>query len=80
MNITANKLKKDLDYVLFVLSLGQSVTVLKNGAAVGVLNPVPPTAPKKPMCEHPFFGMRADETMSVEEEVRKLRRRRYSDI
>jgi len=55
MEVTTDELLKDLDYALFVLSLGQSVTIFKNGKAVGVLNPIPKKILKNQCVSIPFL-------------------------
>ena len=79
MNVSTVELRQNMSNVLTALSRRESITVFRRGTAVGVLHPI--VAPsKKSMRDHPFFGMKAGDTASVQEEMDKLRGGRYRDI
>jgi len=62
--------------ILEALERNESVTVLYHGRVRGVIQPAG-KAPASALTEHPFFGMRADTTESVEDEMERLRRPRH---
>jgi hypothetical protein len=65
--------------VLKALDRNERVTVLYRGKVKGVLVP---TGEKKSLNvkEHPFFGMSSQDSKSVSDIMKELRRPRYNDI
>lgn len=79
MRATVLDLRYRMNDVLKALRRNEEVQVYYHGHMEGVIVPV---APQKKMRvkDHPFFGMYKNETESVEETMKKLRKPRYEDI
>jgi antitoxin (DNA-binding transcriptional repressor) of toxin-antitoxin stability system len=65
--------------VLKALDRNEQVTILYHGKVKGVIIPTPKQREKR-VEEHPFFGMLRHKKKPVLEELKDLRRPRYSDI
>jgi hypothetical protein len=63
--------------ILEALARNESVTVLYHGQVRGIIQPAGKTPPSA-VDEHAFFGMRADTTESVADEMERLRQPRHS--
>ncbi len=63
--------------ILKALECNESVTVLYHGKVKGVIVPASAATPVK-VKDHPFFGMRADEEMTVLDELAVLRQPRHA--
>ncbi len=57
---------------LKALSRNKSVTVLYHGQEKAVITPIAPKN-ERSIKEHPFFGMKADSSETVEETMERLR-------
>lgn len=79
MKATVVDLRYKMNDVLKALDRNEKVTVLYRGKVKGVLVPAGKKKHLK-IKEHPFFGMSSQESQSVSEIVRELRRPRYNDI
>ena len=80
MKATVVDLRYKMNDVLKALERNEKVTVLYRGKVKGIL--VPAGGNKKlNIREHPFFGMSSqDESQSVSDVMKELRRPRYDDI
>ncbi len=79
MKATVVDLRYKMNDVLKALDRNEKVTVLYRGKVKGVL--VPAGEKKKlKIKDHPFVGMLSQDTKSVEETMKELRRPRYDDI
>ena len=65
--------------VIKALDRNEEVTVLYHGKVKGIIMPVTKKTNKK-VQDHPCFGMNKNSEMSVEEEMKHLRKGRYDDI
>jgi len=65
--------------VLSALDRNEKVSILYHGKVKGIIMPANDRENKK-VKEHPFFGMSGDVTISVAEEMEKLRGVRCHDI
>lgn len=80
MKASVVDLRYKMNDVLKALDRNEKVTLLYRGKIKGVLMPAEPQKGLK-MTEHPFFGMRSQETAkSVLDELNDLRGARYDDI
>jgi hypothetical protein len=79
MKATVVDLRYKMNDVLKALDRNERVTVLYRGKEKGVLVP---TREKKHLNvkEHPFFGMSSQDSKSVSDIMKELRRPRYNDI
>lgn len=79
MKATVVDLRYKMKDVLKALARNEKVTVLYRGKIKGVLVPA---GEKKDleMKKHPFIGMLSQDTKSVEDTMKELRRPRYDDI
>ena len=76
MKATIVDLRYKTREILEALERNESVTVLYHGRVKGVLHPAGKAEPPR-LTEHPFFGMHADASESVDEEMERLRRPRH---
>ena len=58
--------------IMRALDRNESVTILYRGKETGILTPIP-QGEKKSVVDHPFFGMRSNETEPVGEVMRRIR-------
>lgn len=72
-------LRYKMNDVLKALDRNEQVTILYHGKIKGVIMPIPKERLKK-VEEHPFFGMLRYKKKAVLEELKDLRKVRYSDI
>ncbi|MFZ1985324.1 MAG: hypothetical protein WAU91_12980 [Desulfatitalea sp.] len=80
MKASVVDLRYKMNDVLKALDRNEKVTLYYRGKVKGVLIPMEPQKGLK-MLEHPFFGMRSQDTnKSVLDELNDLRRPRYDDI
>ncbi len=69
--------------VLQAIERGEKVDILCRGKKKAVLVPVSEAKKRKKKLrvqDHPFFGMKADDTEPVEEVMNRLRGGRYRDV
>lgn len=80
MQATIVDLRYKTNDILKALSRNEEVHILYHGKECGII--IPPRQPKKKISikDLPFFGMSKEEPLTVKEEMRKIRRGRYSDI
>ena len=62
--------------VLKALERNESVTILYHGKEKGVIHPIRNKKVVR-VKEHPFFGMKSDSDLNVQEELNNLRKPRY---
>ena len=80
MKATVVDLRYKMNDVLKALERNEKVTVLYRGKVKGILVPSGGSTHLK-IREHPFFGMSSqDESQSVPDVMKELRRPRYDDI
>ena len=79
MKATVVDLRYKMNDVLKALDRNEKVTVLYRGKIKGVLVPAGEKKELK-IKEHPFIGMLSQDTKTVEETMKELRRPRYDDI
>ncbi len=79
MKATVVDLRYKMNDVLKALDRNERVTVLYRGKIKGVLVPAGEKKNLK-INEHPFIGMLSQETKSVEDSMKELRKPRYDDI
>ncbi len=65
--------------ILKALDRNEVVTIIYRGQEKGKIIPTA-VNPGKKVKDHPFFGMKKDATLTVEEEMQLLRGSRYDDI
>ena len=74
-------LRYKMKNILSALDRNEEVTVTYRGQVKGVIVPAGTKKRKKrPMREHPFFGMMRDDPRSVEEVMDELRGGRFRDL
>ena len=79
MKATIVDLRYKMNDVLKALDRNEKVTVLYRGKIKGVLVPAGEKT-KLEIKDHPFIGMLSQETKSVEDTMKEIRRPRYNDI
>lgn len=79
MKVSIVDLRYKMNDVLKALDRNEQVKVLYHGKVKGLIMPVPKERMKK-VEGHPFFGMLRHEKNPVLEDLKILRKVRYSDI
>lgn len=77
MNASIIDLRYKTSDILAALDNREKVTILYHGKPRGTIIPIEETNPPGKVCEHPFFGMYADDTAAVEDVMEELRGGRY---
>ena len=72
-------LRYKMKEILHALDKNEQVEILYHGKLKGILSPIMKDKKKK-VKEHPFFGMTSDTSISVEQDMAKLRDNRYDNI
>lgn len=72
-------LRYKMNDVLKALNRNEQITIFYHGKIKGIIMPTPKERTKR-VEEHPFFGMLRHRGKSVLEELKDLRKVRYSDI
>ena len=72
MKANVSDLRYRMKEILSALDRNESVTILRYGREMGILTPIH-RAEKKSVMDHPFFGMRRDETEPVSELMKRIR-------
>jgi len=72
-------LRYHMNDVIKALARNESVEVLYHSKKIGIIMPVIKMTAKK-VEDHAFYGMTKNQTLSVAEQVQKLRGGRYSDV
>ena len=80
MKASVVDLRYKMKDVLRALRRRETVEVLYHGKPIGNIVPLKSKGKKKDLKDHPFFGMRAGDTESVESIMDRLRGGRYRDI
>ena len=83
MNATFSDLRHRTKAILEALERNEPVTLSYRGKLKGIIRPIGAKRAKEmSIADHPAFGMWKDreDMKDVNEYVRKLRKRRYSDI
>jgi hypothetical protein len=62
--------------ILEALGRNETVSVMYHGKVKGILSPARNESTRS-VSDHPFFGMKSGEVLSVEEEMNRLRGARY---
>jgi hypothetical protein len=62
--------------ILEALGRNETVSVMYHGKVKGILSPARNESTRS-VSDHPFFGMKSAEVLSVEEEMNRLRGARY---
>lgn len=73
-------LRYNMKNVLMALDRNEEVKVFYHKKLVGTIVPTSSKKSKMSIMDHPFFGMHADETKSVESQMEEMRGGRYRDI
>lgn len=73
MNASILDLRYKTSDILAALDKREHVTILYHGKPKGTIIPLEETTPVGKVCEHPFFGMYAGETETVESVMDGLR-------
>lgn len=79
MEATIVDLRYRMNEVLKALDRNEKVTILYRGKPKGVISPARAKRGQS-VREHPFFGMKKDSAISVEQEMENLRGGRYRDL
>ena len=80
MKASVVDLRYKMKNVLKALRRRESIEVLYHGKPIGTIVPLKGKGKKKDLKRHPFFGMRAGDTESVDSIMDRLRGGRYRDI
>lgn len=78
MKATVVDLRYKMRDILKALDKNEDVDVYYHGKKKAILSPVKNDIKK--VKDHPFFGMQKDAGISVEEEMKQLRKTRYHDL
>jgi len=79
MKATIVDLRYKMKEILRALDKNEQVEILCHGKLKGILSPIMKNTRKR-VKEHPFFGMTTDTSISVEQNMAKLRNNRYDNI
>lgn len=77
MNASIIDLRYKTSDILAALDNREPVTILYHGKPKGTIIPIEETRPPQKVCNHPFFGMYAQDTNSVDDVMKELRGNRY---
>lgn len=72
-------LRYHMNDVLKALARNETVEVLYHSKKIGIIMPIKKTSAKK-VEDHEFYGMTKDPSLSVAEQLQKLRGGRYDDV
>lgn len=70
-------LRYHMKKVLHALDRNEEVKILYHGKVKGIIVPIPKKRQQKKIKDHPLFGMFTMDSMSVAEQMEKLRDGRY---
>ena len=79
MKASIVELRYHMKDILKALDRNEEVTIMYRGQEKGRIIPSPVKQETK-VKDHPFFGMKKDVNLSVEEEMQQLRGSRYDDL
>lgn len=77
MNASIIDLRYKTSDILAALDNRERVTILYHGKPKGTIIPIEETSPTQKVCNHPFFGMYAHDTGTVDDVMKDLRGNRY---
>lgn len=77
MNASIIDLRYKTSDILAALENRERVTILYHGKPKGTIIPIEGTGSAQKVCNHPFFGMCAHDTGTVEDIMKDLRGNRY---
>lgn len=77
MNASIVDLRYHMNDVLKALNRNEKITIFYRNKKKGIIIPLQQTELKKEVEQHPFFGMRKKNRMTVKQEMDHLRGSRY---